>query len=109
MTADHDELIQRMVGRGSTSRQIAEHLGVSTRVVQRRRVALGIAESGGRRFTAEEHARIMDMIEDGCPIPEIARTIGRNPHVVLVTYRGMSTAKPLGSRAYTLRKQLGLA
>lgn len=97
-----------MVGRGSTSWQIAQHLGVCTRVVQRRRVALGIAEDSGRRLTGEEHARIMAMLEDGCPLPEIARTIGRNPHVLLVRYRGMSTAVPLGSRAYRLRRQLGL-
>jgi DNA-binding NarL/FixJ family response regulator len=109
MRADCDEVIQRMVGRGSKSRQIAEHLGISTREVQRRRVALGIAESGGRRFTAEEDARIMEMIEDGCPIPEIARTLGRSPGSMLVSYRGLSTARPLGSRAYKLRKQLGLA
>lgn len=88
-------------------RQISEELGITRRSVERHRAALGITNPPAVPYGAEEHARILEMLEDGVSIPEIGRTVGRSRHSLWKRYKGLSRAGS-GCDSIQLRKQLGL-
>jgi hypothetical protein len=63
---------------GLSARQIAEQLGVNVRTVGRHRVDVGIAQPPQRPLTAREILRAKELLDDGAPYDEAARTIGRS-------------------------------
>lgn len=103
----HRSAVERMTREGFTARQISEELGITRRTVQRNRTAAGVAQPRGRPFDSVEHERILEMLEDGVSIPEIARTIGRSRDVLWRRYKGLSKGKSLCD-SIELRRQLGL-
>lgn len=99
--------VGRLTGLGYSACDIATQLGITERTVRRHRVALGIAQEPARRLSTEERVRINEMLDDGVPIAEIARTIGRHPDGLWKRYRGVSKATNMAD-CRKLRKQLGL-
>src|SRR6267142_4426110 len=83
--------VHELSQQGMTITQIADKVGVTRRTVQRHRAAMGIQQTV-RRITVEEHLRIEDMLTDGCPVREIARTFGLSADYLYQRYRGRSTA-----------------
>lgn len=94
---------------GLTAPQIAQDLKVADRTVQRDRVVLGIGRPGPVFFTPEEDQRAIQMLEDGYPFTEVARSLGRHETTITKRYRGMSQVNggEVGRLSY-LRKELGL-
>ena len=61
---------------GESAEEIAVRLGISSRTVTRHRSRLGIARAVPPRLTDEQLQRAQSLIEDGCSIAEVARTVG---------------------------------
>jgi IS30 family transposase len=101
------EAVGRLTRGGHSSRQIADRLGISQRSVVRNRAALGIS-APVRRITAEEHARIIAMLEDEVPLAEIARTLSRHPDSLYRRYGSMAKRGSNMQDCVGLRRQLGL-
>ena len=57
---------------------IAEILGVSTRTVQRARKRAGVSQPAMKLFSDDEKRRAQALLDDGAPIAEAARTLGRS-------------------------------
>lgn len=88
--------------RGVSAALIAEQLGITHRSVNRIKARQTGVETS-RRFTAEEIARVEDMLSDGCSLSEIARTIGRSPGSVRKRWRGQGWTKSAGGELGALR------
>lgn len=102
-----DAEVARLTRQGWGAQRIAEKLGCTPRTVVRARGRTGVAQPPCRHFTAEEHSTIESMLEDGCSLHEIERTIGRN-HGALAShprYRGRGwTKQQVAEYASILRK-----
>lgn len=70
------DLVVELTRAGLSAPQIAERLNVTTRTVQRHRVAAGIAQPLAPRLTPEQHEQARQLIDDGASYKEVARTIG---------------------------------
>lgn len=103
----HRAVVRLRTEQGWSASRIAEELEITPRSVQRIRGQLGISKSPGRRITPDEDARIRDMLEDGCSIYEVARTVGRHVRYLQTKYRGLSKGSPMCD-SIRLRRQLGL-
>lgn len=81
---------------GHTTRHIAAELGVTTRTVQRWRETTGRKRRLDPRPTrpASEHEQARRLLEDGCSITEVARTVG----VTWVTIRKWFPDAPAWSK-----------
>lgn len=75
------EGVARLRRRGLPVAAIARTLGVSARTVERDLQALGLVRTP-RPWTAAEQRRAAALIEDGCSLEEVARTLGR-PRTVI--------------------------
>lgn len=104
------EQIKTHLERGLNRSQIAEKMGIHKDSVSRYLTQMGMNQAEpGRPFTLDEHQRILEMIEDGVPLSEIGRTLGRSYHSLLGKYRGLSKCKTgLGEKARLIEKQLGM-
>ena len=71
-----DEIVT-LTRRGCTAREIADRLRISTRSVQRVRVAAGCAETRAPLLTVSEILAARELLEDGASYYEAGRTIGR--------------------------------
>jgi predicted ArsR family transcriptional regulator len=73
------EAVRAMTKDGMTAKDIAAHLGISTRQVVRHRVASGVAKPAAPRITEEQTAIAAALLDDGCSLAEAARTVGASP------------------------------
>lgn len=104
------EQVARMTELGLSATQIAQRLGIHKRLVVRDREAMGLTAGYTCNTFTPEEIRIAEMLlEDQCPLGEIAATLGRNRATVARKFRGRSTIKGNPLRGcHELRKQLGL-
>ena len=70
-----DEIRVRTLA-GESAGAIAVRLGISSRTVTRHRSRLGIARTAPPRLTQEQENLMQALVDDGCSVREIARTIG---------------------------------
>lgn len=77
-----------------SQRDIARAMGVSVRQVQRgcRRI-LGPEKPPATPYSQEERARIIAMLEDGCPYTEVAETLGRSAPRLNKAFPGYALSK----------------
>jgi len=92
-TTDRREQVTAMTRRGMTADQIAETLGITARTVLRHRVTAGIARPAPVRVTDSQWQTAERMLDDGCSLAEIARTIGTNHSTVATHYPGRGWTK----------------
>lgn len=83
MTVTHDpmvdERVRELTVKGWSIRAIAEELAIPVRRVQRARVRTGVARPpNGVPMTEEDKARARELLEEGAPLAEVARTLGRS-------------------------------
>jgi hypothetical protein len=75
---DHDwDKVVRLTLEGRSAREIAELVGCSQRQVVRIRKAMGVGKPAVVPMSDEELAMAESMLDDGCSIGEVARTLGR--------------------------------
>ena len=92
-TTDRREQVTAMTRQGMTAKQIGEALGIASRNVVRYRVAAGITQPASVRVTDAQWQAAARMLQDGCSLAEIARTIGANPSTVAAHYPGRGWTK----------------
>ena len=92
-TTDRREQVTTMTRRGMTADQIAETLGITARTVLRHRVAAGIAQPAPMRVTDAQWQTAERMLQDGCSLAEIARTIGADPKTIATHFPGRGWTK----------------
>lgn len=74
----NEERFLQLQREGCSAAVIADRLGVTPRTVQRHRVRLGVAQTTTYKgpVTEEWKAKAKAMVDDGCSISEVARTLG---------------------------------
>lgn len=83
------ERIADLSRRGVSATEIAHQVGVNVSMVHRVRRMYGLTRTSNQRpFTAEERARMQELLDDGCSIAEAARTIGRSPAYAWKLFKG---------------------
>lgn len=97
-TQERYQRIAELTRQGQSAAQIADELKITQRTVVRARVAMGVAQPPPRYFTDEERAQIEAMLEDGCSVLEIARTLGRHPANLWRQYPGRGWTREEGAR-----------
>lgn len=70
------ELFIELDRAGKSAAQIASELGVSDRFVQRWRRRLGLSKDFRSRHSQSDRDLARQLVEDGCPRAEVARTVG---------------------------------
>ena len=110
-TTERREQVTAMTRRGMTADQIAETLGITSRTVARHRVTAGIAQAAPARVTPDQWQTAERMLDDGCSLAEIARTIGTGASTVATHYPGRGwTKQEVGQwRAFMRRANRQLA
>lgn len=101
------EAVAEMTAAGMTVKDIAERLRLHPRTVARYKVAAGVAKPKHPLITEAEDAQIRDMIADGVPLAEIAKTAGKHPVTLWKRYPGMG-GESLGRYHNRLKHELGL-
>ncbi|QOC55918.1 helix-turn-helix DNA binding domain protein [Gordonia phage DirtyBoi] len=86
--AERRDLVAELTRAGLTASQISDRLGITTRTVQRHRVAAGIAQPPARHLTPEQIDTARQLIDDGASYKEAARTIGCNKVTVAKRFPG---------------------
>ncbi|QDH92495.1 helix-turn-helix DNA binding domain protein [Gordonia phage Dmitri] len=86
--ADRRALVTDLTRAGLSAPQIAERLGITTRTVQRHRVAAGIAQPPARHLTPEQIEKARQLLVDGASYKEAARTIGCDKATVAKRFPG---------------------
>lgn len=109
-TAERRAEVVRLTKLGVSAPEIARRLQTTQRQVVRDRKAMGISQSPCHDpLTPAEICRALELIDDGCPLNEVAATLGRGRATIARRFRGHSHLKvdPLKD-CRELRKQLGL-
>jgi DNA-binding CsgD family transcriptional regulator len=101
---DRRNMVAQLTRKGMTARDIAKHLGVTPRTIQRDRAAGRTARIGPKPFTPEEHQRALDMLADGASLGEVARTLGRSYDHTCQRYRGMGWTMQQTGQYNSMRK-----
>jgi IS30 family transposase len=106
---DEDE-IKRLVSKGYSTQQIADHMGCSARVIMRRRKELGMVGQTYHQFTPDEERQIELWLEDEVPLSEIARTLEVSEGVINSRYggRGKNPSGKLMAECRELAAKLGM-
>jgi hypothetical protein len=73
------ERVKAMTLAGASAADIAAAVGVAERTVVRDRAAAWCGQPPRPQLTDDELRTAAAMLDDGCPVEEVARTIGRNP------------------------------
>ena len=92
-TTDRREQVTAMTRQGMTADQIGAALGIAPRNVVRHRVAAGIAQPASVRVTDAQWQTAERMLDDGCPLAEIARTIGADSKTIATHFPGRGWTK----------------
>lgn len=74
---------ERVDASAVSTRAIAEHYGVCTRTITRWRDATGRHRDRAPLLTAVELVQARQMLEEGCPLSEVAATLGRSYTAIL--------------------------
>jgi hypothetical protein len=82
------ERVKAMTLAGKSAADIAAALGVTERTVVRDRVAAGCGQPPQPPITDDELRTAAAMLDDGCPVEEVARTIGRSPRQLAQRFPG---------------------
>lgn len=109
-TAARREEVARLTAAGLSITGIAQRLGINKRLVVRDREAMKINHGVvALPLTPAEICRALELLDDGCPLGEVAETLGRGRDTISRRFRGYSKLKvdPLKD-CRKLRKQLGL-
>lgn len=73
------EQVAELTRQGCSTSVVAERLGMTERMVQRDRRALGLSQHRPNpHYTEQEIATIESMLDDGCSYAEVARAVGRD-------------------------------
>lgn len=103
------ESVARMTRAGFSAPQIAQELKTTSRTVERDRKALKISQPPPVPLTLEEQRCAEQMLADGYPYTEVARTLGRHDTTIAKRYPGMSKVNGGQlARLNGLKRQLGL-
>lgn len=89
----NEERVVELTRHGKSAAEIAAVLGCSDRHVVRVRAKLGVAQRVPGRIGDEVFAPVPDMLADGWPLAEIARTLGVSADAVIRRYRGQGWTK----------------
>lgn len=106
----HEGWEERFLGlerEGATAKQIAEAFGVTARTVSRWRTALNVrhAPPAVPRPESDRHLA-WQMIQDGCPLSEVAETLNVSQHTLRRWFPGLRgwSRSQAGAHAALLRK-----
>lgn len=106
------EKIARLVSEGRTNEEISAIVGFNISTITSDRRALGISGQRGSpwRFTPDEERLAVNLLTDGCPYKEVARTLRCNVNAVRRRWPGygIGPGNPLGQRLSKIAEQLGL-
>lgn len=93
-------VVTELVDQGLSDAEIAAKLGCTERSVQRYKDLTGLIRRPSRPLTADEMIRIGELYDDGCPLTDIAETIGRKRETVSAYLRriGKPPLRPKGGR-----------
>jgi DNA-binding CsgD family transcriptional regulator len=91
-TRERKRRVVELTRQGLSAQVIADMLGVNERTVVRDRVDEGVAQlwCGRNAMTAEELERAEELLDDGCSMAEVARTLGRHDMTLRHHFPGRS-------------------
>lgn len=89
LRAERRNMVRRLTLDGMSILAIAALLGCDRRTVDRDRKALRIVKTSSRQMTEDEIRWAKELASDGCPVREIAETLGRHPDTIHKYCRGM--------------------
>ena len=92
-TTERREQVTIMTSRGMNATQIGEALGITARTVARHRVVAGVAQPASVRVTDAQWQTAERMLQDGCSLAEIARTIGADSKTIATHFPGRGWTK----------------
>lgn len=106
---DYDAVVA-LTREGCSARQIAEQLGCTSRSVVRIRQLNGIVvRPHAAKFSDDEKRRAAAMLDDGCSIYEVARTLGRDKSTIRAHFPGRGwTPSQIGEWAAVRRHEMAL-
>lgn len=108
------EKVRLLIRDGRSAKEIAAIIGVTERTVERDKRALGLPRTIAPEFTwtAKAYWLARNLVENGCPVNEIARTIGSSRHAVTWRFRAELDARPpvemLGGHDHERAVEMGL-
>lgn len=91
---------------GMTLEQIAEQSGFSIPHVRRIQAKLMGPRGSRRPYTCDELERIETMLDDGCSLAEIARTLGRNRHALSRRFAGRGWTRQQVAEWLVLQREI---
>lgn len=96
-TYEHDEPVRLLTLAGRNSAQIAVQLGITQRTVQRARNRTGVARPKNPLMTEGELLRAKELLKDGAPYTEVARTLGRSADTISDHFPGYGWGRASGA------------
>lgn len=115
MLAERRGEVKRMTEEGITAERIADALRITVRTVQRDRAETRVTRQRIASLSAEEMDAVHLLLEDDCPLAEIARTVGRPKKFLLGVLAQELASRPrrpggriLGKHHQAMAEQLGL-
>lgn len=114
LSVERREKARRLIAEGRSRREVADVLGVHVATIDRYRRHFGIprAHAGAFRWTPEREHQARLLVEDECPLKEIARTLGTDYRVIWRRFRDvLPPMQPGGDRFRSHRRimaELGL-
>lgn len=105
------EKVRLLVADGRTNEDIAATMGISVRTVSADRRHLGVPNPRGEhRLTVSQKRLALNLLEDGCPYGEVARTLGIPREAVRWRWPGYGVGPGRLLSAYHARlaEELGL-
>lgn len=107
---DNRGAVAEYVRQGLTVRQIAERLDVTTRTVWRYKHDLGLTVPNPAPLPPERWVEAEQLLDEGAPYAEVARTIGCEWHAVKERFPGRGwTRTQCGIHARLLDRYTGVA
>lgn len=107
---DRREEIASRLAAGESTAELAMEFHVTERAIQRDKERLGLTRNMAHQWTPEELRVAKNLLEDGCPYTEVARTLGMGVGCVKHRFPGMgSMGTPLCSEKHMrIALELGL-
>lgn len=88
LRAEREARVKCLTEQGWPATEIAAVLKISTRTVVRYRRVTGCSQPVGRHLTDDEIATAGEMLDDGCPVQEVAKTLGVSAWAIAARYPG---------------------
>lgn len=87
--AERRAVVAALTWEGWSAQQIAARLDVTARTVCRDRAKIGgVARPRPAPFSDDEYRRAQQLLDDGCSLSEVARTLGRDVATICRRFRG---------------------